>query len=160
MRDYFQFVHPLNLLTLSWISFPAFRTFSVDYDSCAGPVRTEYPVVQAVGVILIHRLGGLKIQGRAAFHTEAARRRYDGTALGTGLTGDFFVTMRAFHNDSQLFEEVTVWKAVIFCLTFTLLHLGHLNFVFSYSAILIVSEKFFLHFSHLKSYTGMIHLRF
>jgi hypothetical protein len=108
MRDYFQFVHPLCLFALSWIVFSAFGTFTVDNDSRAGTVRTEDPIFQTVGVIIIHWFRGLEIQGRAAFHTETARQRYDRIAFGTGLTRDLFIAMRAFHNDSQLFEEVTV----------------------------------------------------
>lgn len=93
---------------LARIFFSAFGTFTVYNDSRAATVRTEDPIFQTVGVIIIHRFRGLGNQGRTAFHTEMARERYDRIAFGTGLTGDLFITMRAFHNDSQLFEEVTV----------------------------------------------------
>jgi len=49
-------------------------------------------------------------------------------------------------------------KEVICCFTLTDLHFGHLIFLFSYSDIDIISEKRFLHFSHLYSYVGMVHL--
>jgi hypothetical protein len=98
----------LSLFGLARIFFTALGAFTVDDDSCASAVRTENPVFQTVGVIVIHRLLGLEIQRRAAFHTEMARGRNDCLAFGTGLTRYLFVAMGAFHNRYQLFEEVTV----------------------------------------------------
>ena len=51
----------------------------------------------------------------------------------------------------QLFFDVIVWKPVICCLILVLLHLGHLNFFFSYSEMDIVWLNRFLHFSHWNS---------
>ena len=51
----------------------------------------------------------------------------------------------------QLFFEVTTSKGVNCCLTLVLLHLGHLNFFFSYSEMVRITVNFLLHFSHRKS---------
>ena len=49
-----------------------------------------------------------------------------------------------------------VRKEEMSCFTFLPLHFGHRAFFLSYSTTVMVSVNFFLHFSHMNSYVGMV----
>jgi hypothetical protein len=139
----------------TWVRLAAFSALAVDNDTCAGAVRTEDTIFNIKGILLAGLFLTFLFERDTALHAVAALPGDMGAACGASFSGYFFMTMRAFHNCYQLFLDVFTWNGEITCFTLVLLHLGHLNFVFSYSETDMMWVNFPLHFSHLKSYVGI-----
>ena len=98
-------------MTLAFFRFPvrlaALGAFPVNDDAGTGAVRTQDTIVKIKRLILVCGLLRWLPERSTAFHAVATFRRDAGSASRARLSGDFLMTVRAFHNDQLFFEVLT-----------------------------------------------------
>jgi hypothetical protein len=83
----------------------ALDALPVNDDAGTVAVRAEDPIVEIKGFILVGGWLRLFPERSTALHAIATFRRDLGSTGRAGFSGDFLMTVRAFHDD-QLFLEV------------------------------------------------------
>jgi hypothetical protein len=90
----------------SWVGLAAIAAFAVNDDPCAGAVRAQDPIFEVEGFLLGRHFLFFILERSPALHAVTTFLRNIGSTGTAGFSGDFLMTVRAFHGGYQLFLDV------------------------------------------------------
>jgi hypothetical protein len=107
--DDLEFVQSESSLTFTLrfcIGLAALAALAVNDDARAGAVRAEDAIFEIKGILLLLLFLMFLSEGSPAFHAVVTFLRHMGAAGRARFSDDFLMTVRAFHDGSQLFLDV------------------------------------------------------